>query len=86
MLALCSGCGTYMAHEGAGGNLGAGAGLYSGVYCDAMMVGYSCHKNPEVHWPQRIYFFCYFIDIPLSAVVDTFYLPFDLAKDNPQSK
>jgi uncharacterized protein YceK len=72
---MCSGCGTIITHTTTASTRLNGA--YSGVRFDAVMIPASTVKSPDSFDAPWLIPFC-IIDMPLSATLDTVFLPYDL--------
>ena len=72
---LCSGCGTILAHTETDRIKGA----YSGVRLDAHLIPASTESSPDFPAIPWIIPFC-ILDMPLSATLDTVFLPYDLTQ------
>jgi len=80
MLALCSGCGTVLSHTATD----AVVGPYSGVRLDYHLAVSSTESNPDFPAIPWIIPFC-IIDMPVSAALDTVFLPYDLFQHQPET-
>jgi uncharacterized protein YceK len=79
LLFLClTGCGTFTSHMRWVDTTVSDHGIYRGVKTDAETIGDVC-KSESGAWPVVIVPLCV-LDMPLSAVADTFMLPVDLSK------
>ena len=81
ILVLCSGCSTVLSHTATDSVVGP----YSGVRLDCDLIGSANEKNPDFGATPWIIPFCV-IDIPLSAALDTVFLPYDLFQHQPETQ
>jgi uncharacterized protein YceK len=81
MLTLCSGCGTVLSHTTTQDTV---IGPYSGVRTDVFMIGHANESSPDFPAAPWIIPFC-IIDVPLSAALDTIFLPYDAFQHQPEA-